>query len=229
MWIPDAGVSASADVETNDTEVLISSNSTRQKIGSVSTYESSYHYQTSLNGKPMKSNIKEAMEGGANQLSPQKVSLAEPGSSSNYEDHVSMNLNKENGEASQNKSPLDAVYADGESVQSEISGSQEGGNNVLSPSYYEVLPNHEGENPGITLAGIPPTTFKEATEISTFKPQENGLKFFIPSAVSSITVETSKTDQKITGTIPSIKSGTWFDAKILANSTFSCLTLPYYF
>lgn len=206
LFQSDKRVSASADVETDDTEVLILSNSTRQQYGSVSSaFESSYHAQTNLNGKPIKTNIKEAMEGGANKLS-QKVSLAEPGSLSNFEDQVSVNLNKENGEASQNKSPSDAIYADGESVQSEISGYKEGAINVLSPSYYEVLLNHDVENPGITLAGIPPTTSREAVEISTFKPQENGLKFFIPSAVSSITVETSKTDQKINGTIPSINS-----------------------
>lgn len=227
---PDAGVSASADADIDDTEVLIPSNSTRQENGSVSSiHESSSHAQTNLNGKLIKSNIKEAMEGGANKLSSQKVSLAEPENLDKFGDQVSMNLNKENGEASQNKTPSDAIYADGKSVQSEVYGSKEGGINVSSPSYYEVLVEHERKHPGITLAGIPPTTSREAAEISTFKPQENGLKFIIPSAVSSITVQTSQTDQKINGTIPSINSGTYLDTIILANRTFSCMTLPYSF
>lgn len=205
----DAGVSAIADMATDETEVHIPSNSMRQQNGSVSSiHESSSHAQTNLNGKPLKTDIKEPIEGRANQLSPKKVSLSEPGSLSNFEDQVSMKFNKENGKASQNKSPSDENYADGESVQSEISGFKEGGINILSPSYYEVPHNHEVEHPGITLVGIPPTTSREAAEISAFKPQENGLKFFIPSADSSITVETSKQYLKFNGTIPNINSGT---------------------
>ncbi|KAL8095592.1 hypothetical protein AgCh_036854 [Apium graveolens] len=207
LFQSDTRVGASADAEIIGTEVFIPSNSTSQQNGSVSPiHESFSHTQTNLSQKPIKSNFKEVMEHGTNKSFPQKVSLAEPENLDNLRDQVSMNLNEENGESSENKTPSDAIYADGKSVQSEISGSKEGGINVPSPSYYEVLRGHESKHPGITLAGIPPTTSREAAEISTFKPQESGLKFFIPSAVSSNTVETSQTDQKINGTIPSINS-----------------------
>ncbi|XP_017254290.1 membrane protein of ER body-like protein isoform X3 [Daucus carota subsp. sativus] len=203
LFQSDKRVITSADVETDDTEVLIPSKSTRQQNGSVSSmHVSSSHAYTDLNGEPVKSSNKESVEGGTDNISPQKISLAEPGSINNCKDQVSMNLNEENGEASPNKSPSHEIYTDEGSVWSEISGSKEGGTNVLSPSYYEAPLNRQGEHPEITLADIPPTSTREAAELSTFKPQENGLKFFIPFGVSSITVETSKTDQKVNGTIP---------------------------
>lgn len=212
LFQSDKRASGRAAVETDDTEVLIPTNSTRQNGSVSSIHESSSHAQTDLDGEPVKTGIKESIKGGTYKLiSLQKVSRAEPGSLDNFKDQVSMNLNKENGETSLNEAPSNAIYADGESVRSEITESKEGGSKVLSPlskgfTDYELLLNHEGEHLEINPAGSPPTTAEEAAETSTFRTRENGLKFFIPSDVNSFTVEASQTDQKVNATIPNKSS-----------------------
>ena len=123
------------DVETDDTEVLIPLNSSTRQNGKVSAiHESSSHAQIDLGGETVKTGAQGSTEGGTNNLPHQELSLGKPGAQTNLEDQVSMNMNKQNRDASKDKAPSHAIYADGEIVQSEITGSKEGGHKVLSPA-----------------------------------------------------------------------------------------------
>ncbi|KAL1822346.1 hypothetical protein ACET3Z_009124 [Daucus carota] len=122
------------NVEPHDTEVLIPSNSTRE-TGIISVIHNfSSHAQTDLGGEFVEPGAPGSTEDGTNELPHQEVSLGTSGGQENLDYQVSMNRNKRNGDSLGGEAPPHAVYDDREIVQSEITGPEEGGNKVLSPS-----------------------------------------------------------------------------------------------
>ncbi|KAK1392126.1 hypothetical protein POM88_011182 [Heracleum sosnowskyi] len=119
LFLPDR------NVETDDTEVLI------PKVSAI--HESSSHAPTNYGREPVKTGAEGSTEGGIDNLPHQKVSLGKPGGHEYLEDQVSMIMNKQIGDTSEDEAPSPEINADGEIVQSEIK-SREGGDKVVSPS-----------------------------------------------------------------------------------------------
>lgn len=240
----EQGIGGRVDVETYNVEELISSNLNKQNGEASSVHQDPSNAQTYFVGEHVKSGITGSKEGGNNILSPSTKRPAEPGKPDNIEAYISMNLNKQNGEASLvHEAPPHAAYTDGELVKSGITGSKGSGNNSEggpslenSEATYnhldslnnskDMLPNQESEHQETTLAGKTLINAGEATENATFMPQQDGLKFLIPSNVGSFTVENSTTDQKVDVALQK-KSSDEKETMLLLQTPVSLLKEPY--